>query len=55
MLSIQNAHNNRTRGTSPNVKKVFMEVLRMAKKKAAKKKKATKKKATKKKAKKKKK
>ena len=46
MLSIQNAHNNRTRGTSPNVKKVFMEVL---------KKKATKKKATKKKAKKKKK
>ena len=46
--SIQNAQSNMTRGTGQSVKWFFMEVLRMAKKKAAKKK-ATKKKATKKK------
>jgi hypothetical protein len=50
MLSYQNAHNNRTHGTSPQVKMFFHGGTRMAKKKAKKK---TKKKVAKKKAKKK--
>ena len=56
MLSYQNAHNNRTHGTSPQVKIFFHGGTRMAKKKKTKKKvakKKAKKKVTKKKAKKK--
>ena len=47
IISNQNAHKDRTHGMSPLVKIFFMEVQRMAKKKA--KKKVAKKKATKKK------